>query len=174
MADGAKIPGKRGFVFILILSIITCGIYWFYWFYKTNDELKQYAKLGHSPLVRLLVFIFGIILLGLPSIYIYYVWLKDVADQAKKAGLSGFSPVLQTILIIIPFGSLYTTYKVQATLNDIWDSAGSAKPTSSIQSESQPAQKGSKAGTAWLLCPRCKSRNPDDSNYCIKCGQQLG
>jgi hypothetical protein len=177
MAEGAKIPGKRSFVFILIVSIITCGIYWFYWYYKTNDEIKQYGKLGHSPLVRLLVLVFGIVLLGLPSIYIYYVWLKDVDEQAKKAGLGGLSPILHTILIIIPFGSLFTTYKVQATLNDIWDSAGPAKSrASSEQSEpqSEPAPKAGKAGTAWLRCPRCKSRNPDDSNYCIKCGQQLG
>ncbi|MDD5337055.1 MAG: DUF4234 domain-containing protein [Candidatus ainarchaeum sp.] len=174
MAEQTNVPGKRSFLFIILVSIVTCGIYWIYWYYKTNAEMKDYLKVNCSPGGRLAVLIFGFILLGLPSIYVYYLWLRDADAEAKKAGLDGFSPIVNLILLFIPFGTLYTTYKVQATLNDIWD-ATTKKSSGRAQAyaQSQTSQQDQPQEKVVVLCTRCKSTNPAGSNYCIKCGQNL-
>ena len=35
---------KRDPLGVLGLSFITIGIYWFYWYYKVNDEIRRYEK----------------------------------------------------------------------------------------------------------------------------------
>ncbi|MEM3706778.1 MAG: DUF4234 domain-containing protein [Candidatus Bilamarchaeaceae archaeon] len=56
--DNIQIGSKRSFLFVLLVSILTLGLYWLYWFYKTNDEVKNYARLNSSPILRLLGRIF--------------------------------------------------------------------------------------------------------------------
>ncbi|MFA5077238.1 MAG: DUF4234 domain-containing protein [Candidatus Micrarchaeia archaeon] len=171
--DEEMVPGKRSFLFILLVTIVTCGLYWIYWYYKTNAEMKDCLKVNCSPGGRLAALVFGFALLGLPTIYVYYLWLRDVNDEAKKAGLGGLSPVLNVILLFIPLGTLYTTYKVQATLNDIWDAAGKNKITQA-PTQAGAGKNAEPSEKVVVLCTRCKNTNPAGSNYCIKCGQELG
>lgn len=158
---------RRSFLFILLASIITFGIYWIYWFYKTNSEIKEYGKMGHSPGMRVAMLLFGWIFLAIPTIYAYYAWLRDVNALAQKVGVGGLSPFGNVILLFVPFGSLYTTYRVQAVLNNIWEGPTKAgTPTDEPEVGAPP--------NVLLVCPKCKTRNPEENNYCKKCGEKLG
>ena len=34
----------RSIPMLVVLSIVTCGIYYFYWIYKTTDEIKNFME----------------------------------------------------------------------------------------------------------------------------------
>ena len=177
MADEfGPIPAKRSFWFVFFVGCLTGGIYWIYWFYKTNVEVKQFGKLSMSPGMR----IAGLVLLGwlvLPTIYIYYLWLRDVNETAKRVGVSGPSPGLNAILsFIIPFWALYAAYRVQATLNNTWEAASSrpsAATTTTQATQTTPAAPAEPIERVFVKCPRCKTKNPEGNNFCVKCGEKI-
>ncbi len=182
---------KRSFAFIFFVSLFTLGIYWIYWYYKTNAEIKDYAGLKLSPGFRTLYLSVGSIFV-IPFIYAYYVWLRDISNEAKNAGVESFSPILNFILLIIPLGAIYTMYKVNSTLNKIWEKAATPKPSPAVSAQAEAIinsgigteesfsapkvspQKAAAPETIVLVkCPRCKTRNSEDANFCIKCGANL-
>ena len=60
---------KRSVASVVILTLITCGIYGLYWIYTTSNELQQVSGVGKfQPIVTLLLTIFvcpvGFILFG--------------------------------------------------------------------------------------------------------------
>ncbi|MCX8205654.1 MAG: DUF4234 domain-containing protein [Candidatus Micrarchaeota archaeon] len=171
MAENGPCGSRRSFLFILLASVLTLGVYWIYWYYKTNSEIKEYGRMGHSPGIRLLMLLFGWVLLAIPTIYAYYAWLRDVDGLAKRVGVSGLSPIGNTILLFVPLGSLYTTYKVQSVLNSIWASdSGCSGAIGNLERAPSPET----ASNILLVCPKCKTRNPEENNYCKKCGEKLG
>ncbi|MEM4166059.1 MAG: DUF4234 domain-containing protein [Candidatus Bilamarchaeaceae archaeon] len=161
---------KRSFLFVLLVSILTLGLYWLYWFYKTNDEVKNYARLNSSPILRLLGLIF-FSWLFVPGIYVIYLWLKDVKEVAEKRSIDAPSPLLNSLLFfVVPFWGLYVTYRVQATLNNLWD----APLNKNITINQNDAQKEKpKNESVFVKCPRCKTKNPENNNFCYKCGERL-
>ena len=47
----------RGVAFVIILSIITLGIYSLYWVYKTQEEMKQHTGDGLGGVLGLVIWI---------------------------------------------------------------------------------------------------------------------
>lgn len=66
---------NRSIVVVIILSLVTCGIYGLYWIYATAQELENEGKSGSgmSPVVLLIVCLF------FP--YIGYLLFGMAADQ---------------------------------------------------------------------------------------------
>jgi len=76
MAETIAIDGqtflKRDPLGVLGLSIITFGIYWFYWYYKINDELRRFERDETiSPTRSLMAVLFGWIIIVPPFIALY-------------------------------------------------------------------------------------------------------
>ncbi len=101
------IPGgvqERNIALCIILSIITCGIYTFYWLYTMTEDTN---RLSGDPNATSggVVIILSIITCG---IYTWY-WLYkrgEIIDQAKvRRGMpSGNSGILYLILAIVGLG----------------------------------------------------------------------
>lgn len=190
MVELSKGPvGKnRSPLLVIIFSIFTLGLYWFYWFYKTNSELSEHdPELGISPFTRILCIFPGCFLLGLPTLYAYYATVRDISKHVEKEGQNGVSAVLYTILIFIPFGSFYAIYRIQSLLNNNWElhektPAQTAVPSQPVASTTSPEQTQTveedteeipfKKGKT-KKCPRCKTVNNKDSNYCRRCGEEM-
>ena len=76
MAELVQINGetykKRGPLAVLGLTIITFGIYYFYWYYQVNDELRRYERdESISPTRSLMAVLFGWIIIVPPFIAMY-------------------------------------------------------------------------------------------------------
>jgi hypothetical protein len=48
---------QRGVAFVILIGIITFGIYWIYWAFKTQDELKQHTGEGLGGVLGLVVWL---------------------------------------------------------------------------------------------------------------------
>jgi hypothetical protein len=135
MAETVTIEGqtylKRNPLGVLGLTVITLGIYFLYWYWKINDELRLYKRdESISPTRSLMAMLFGWLIIVPPFIAMYNT-AKHVQDAEQ---LLGVQPQLEPALTIVflLFVAIGNTIYVQEHLNRIWDRASVSKdpPTS--------------------------------------------
>jgi Domain of unknown function (DUF4234) len=113
----------RGVGFVILLTIVTLGIYSLYWVYKTQEEIKQHTGDGLGGVLGLVIWIiiYPVSAFVIPS---------EVGAMYKKDGreppLSGW-----TGLWLFPFGLLLIPaivwwVKVQGALNRYWEAKAPA------------------------------------------------
>jgi len=106
---------------VLLLGIITCGIYFLFWYYKSFEEMKDYSGEGLGGLVGLLLSIFcGIITMFVLPAEVGNLYERDGKDK-PISGMTGFWNLLPII------GSLVWLWKVQGHLSDFWESKGATR-----------------------------------------------
>jgi uncharacterized membrane protein len=126
MAETVTIEGKqylkRNPLGVLGLTLITLGIYGLYWYYKINEEIKDFTEDETiSPVRSLMAFIFGWLIIVPPFIAIYNT-AKHVQEMEQRAGVQQqIEPALAVILLILI--SIVIGLYVQEHLNRVWDKA---------------------------------------------------
>jgi hypothetical protein len=126
MAETVTINGqpymKRNPLVVLGLTLITLGIYGFYWFYKVNEEIKRYTgDQTISPSRSLLAVIPGFLLI-VPPYIAYYNTANHVVRLEERHGIaSQISPALVVILGLVIWIGM-AAY-MQEHLNRVWDAA---------------------------------------------------
>jgi hypothetical protein len=126
MAETVTIGGqpflKREPLGVLGLSFITFGIYFFYWYYKINDELMRFEKDGTiSPVRSLMAMIFGWIIIVPPFIAMYNTAKHVQTAEQRLAIQPQLEPAL--VIVIMLFVSIGNGVYIQEHLNRIWDRA---------------------------------------------------
>jgi hypothetical protein len=124
-APGTRPIGKpRGVAFVIIMSIITLGIYSLYWLYKSYAEIKQWRGQGVNGIVGVLLTIIVVGVFLLPS-YVGRMYKEDLIAQgeepilaAQKVPITGWSG----FLVLIPYiGGIIWLAKIQSKLNNFWE-----------------------------------------------------
>ena len=105
---------------VILLSIITLGIYSLYWQYASFKEMKEHAGVGiGGGLGLLFAFFLGIVNIFLLPAEIGQLYARDGREQTIS-GLTGF-------WLLIPFvGWIIWVFKTQGHLNRYWESHGAA------------------------------------------------
>ena len=129
MAETVTIDGrpylKRNPLGVLGLTIITIGIYGLYWFYKVNQEIRDYTgDQTIDPSRSLLAVIPGALLI-VPPFIAYYNTATHLAQMERQRGIvNEVSPALVVILGLVIW--LAMGAYVQEHLNRVWDSTSTA------------------------------------------------
>jgi drug/metabolite transporter (DMT)-like permease len=106
---------------VLLLGIITCGIYFLFWYYKSFEEMKDYSGEGLGGLVGLLLSIFcGIITMFVLPAEVGNLYERD-GKEKPISGMTGFWNLLPII------GTIVWLFKVQGHLSDFWESKGATR-----------------------------------------------
>lgn len=114
---------QRGVGFVILLTIVTLGIYSLYWVYKTQEEMKQHTGDGLGGVLGLVIWI-------LISPVSAFVIPHEIATMYKKDGREPpFSAwtglwLFPGAILIIPIFVWYV--KVQGGLNRYWEAKASA------------------------------------------------
>jgi hypothetical protein len=129
MAEIITIEGqpytKREPLGVLGLSIITLGIYWFYWYYKINDEIRRFEKDDNvRPGIALLAITLGWFIIVPPFISVYNTSLHIVQMEKRVAIQQELSPALNVILLLVV--AVGVGMYSQEHLNRIWDASKAA------------------------------------------------
>jgi hypothetical protein len=110
----------RGVGFGILMTIVTIGIYGYYWSYKTFEELKNYRNgqgIG-GALGLILMFVGG-------SIAIPFIAGSEVGNLFAEDGREKPVTGLTGLWILLPIlGAIIWFVKVQGNLNDFWHSKG--------------------------------------------------
>lgn len=122
-----RIGKRRGPVMVLLLSLLTCGLYYLYWVYVTSSEIQEYTgERDIPPIVELLLTLFT------GGLYLFY-WdwktAKQIARMQSRLGLNVTdNSLLYLIFNILGAGPIYGLGIVnlviqQIHLNEVWERA---------------------------------------------------
>ncbi len=94
---------KRNIGLSILFTILTCGLYGIYWFYKLTEEVNELSEdYSTSPGLAIL---FSIITCGLYTLYWAYKMGKLIAVAKEKHGQSpNDESVLYLILSVLGLG----------------------------------------------------------------------
>ena len=138
----AKLRNPLG---VVGLSIITIGIYYVFWWYFINREMRDYGRargtdLGQNPGNSVLALTLGALII-VPAIVTLWTTCDRIQRTEETAGVErpASGPVIFVLLLLIgPVGVWYA----QNELNKAWRaqaSAGSAASLPASEASTQPA-----------------------------------
>jgi hypothetical protein len=102
---------ERNPITVIILSIVTCGIYSIYWLYMVTKEIN--AALGEERINFVMYFLLGILCFPL-----IFVGMYKIDEALVLQGRSNF--VLWIILSFVGVGFFIMIYQVQESMNELW------------------------------------------------------
>jgi hypothetical protein len=105
---------QRNGVTVALLSIVTLGIYWLVYVYKTSNEIKRHSGVGLGGPVQLIIALFVGILTP-------FLLANDVKSARQAAGLPETVSALTGFWTWIPLLGLFIyPSKIQKAMNEYW------------------------------------------------------
>ncbi len=129
MAEEVQIPGTqasakvRSPLVVVILALVTFGIYFFFWYFFVNRELRDIGRgsgtdeCGTSPGTSLVAVTFGLLIIVPPFVSIYNSFKRLNAASRMRIGRDGFDAGLG--LVIWVFVSPIALYIFQMKMNEM-------------------------------------------------------
>jgi hypothetical protein len=106
---------RRGVLFVILLSIITFGIYHLYWIYKVYDEMKSHTGEGIGGVL-------GLVIAIVINPINWFVMPSEVGKMYRRDGQSPPTTGWAGLWILLPIvGWFVWTVKVQRALNRYWE-----------------------------------------------------
>jgi uncharacterized protein DUF4234 len=114
---------QRGIGFAILISIITLGIYTFYWVFKTQEEVKEHSGIGVGGVLGFVIYV-------LLSPVTWFLIPSDVGKMFKADGREAPFSGWTGLWILLPLvGAFVWFIKVQGALNRYWSSKSAAGST---------------------------------------------
>ena len=111
---------KRSPVAILLLSMITCGIYGWYIVYQISKEVRDFR--GDESIDPGLELLLCIITCGLYTIYWGYKYSKYIFEMETRVGTTGASDIsLLVVILDVLQIHVVSLMLLQTELNRVWD-----------------------------------------------------
>ncbi len=116
MSNTGPLGQRRGIFFVIVISIITLGIYHLYWTYKTFEEMKNRTGQGLGGVLGLVI----AIVIGIVN---YFVIPSEIGHMYKGDDESPPMTGWTGLWVILPIvGWFVWIVKVQGALNRYWES----------------------------------------------------
>lgn len=113
---------KREPVTVILLSLVTCGIYAIWWYYTMATEIKN--SLGREDLNPGMDLLLMFVTCGIWGIIaFYYKYPKLMVDMQQRVGLPVNDISTMTLIFAFVFGPV-SIFMIQDQLNTIWNAAG--------------------------------------------------
>ncbi|WP_302280369.1 DUF4234 domain-containing protein [Brachyspira pilosicoli] len=114
---------------LVILSVVTCGIYYLYWLYKTTDSIKNFMNNAEiNPTLELILCLF----IPFYQLYWFYKYSRIIyKDMTSKVGIDNTedASVLLLVLSFVGLG-IVSAAIIQDKLNSIYSKMGTDNITS--------------------------------------------
>jgi hypothetical protein len=108
----------RNVFFVIVISLITLGIYHLYWVYKVYDELKQHTGTGIGGVL-------GLVIAIVFNPVNWFVMPSEVGNMYAGDGRPKPMTGWTGLWILLPLiGWFVWTVKIQNALNGYWESKG--------------------------------------------------
>ena len=130
--QGTEATAKvRSVVWVIVLELVTVGIYGFFWWYFIHRELRDYGRakgtteLGTSPGKSLLAITLGLLII-VPALISIYNGFKRVQAAQRLTGSEPINGWIGLILFLVFYPALMGY--MQSGLNPVWQAqAGSTE-----------------------------------------------
>jgi uncharacterized protein DUF4234 len=117
---------ERGVASVIVFSIITLGIYYLVWVYKSHEEIKEHSGEGVGGVLGLVI----ALVVGFVTPFVLPSEIRKMYERdGKESGVNGWTGLWATLGILILVGPIVWFVKVQGALNRYWRvKGGSADP----------------------------------------------
>jgi hypothetical protein len=106
---------QRGVAFVIVLSIVTFGIYHFYWVFKSFDEMQRHTGHGLGGVLALVVAI-------LVDPVIWFVMPSEVGRMYREDGQAAPMTGWTGLWMFLPIAGWFVwIIKIQGALNRYWE-----------------------------------------------------
>ena len=122
--SGGRPLGKpRGWVVVFLLSLVTLGIYFLVWTYKTFQEMKDYSGNGIGGVVGvILALVIGVVNPFIMSSEVGHLYGAEGQEPPPVTGVTG-------LWILLPIvGHFIWLAKTQNALSAFWEGHGAVRP----------------------------------------------
>lgn len=110
----------RSIPMLVVLVIVTCGIYYIYWIYKTTEEIKNFME--REDINPTLELILSLVTCGIYTYYWIYKYGKMVnIEMPKKVGMDNSEDNTMLLVILAIFIYPVSVAIFQDKLNAIWN-----------------------------------------------------
>ncbi len=107
---------KRNPGIMLLLFVVTLGIYAIIWHFKFQDELREESGKGILPVGHIMLMLF----VPVGGLIYYFVWLCKVEGRLVLAGAPGGNRWwIHVLLFLIVLGAIFSPLILQAKANKI-------------------------------------------------------
>ena len=116
---------KREPVTIILLTIVTCGIYGIWWYYTYASEVKN--ALGRQDINPGMDLVLTFVTCGIYGIYaFFYKYPKLIMEMQQRAGLppNDFSTLVLVLGLVFAPAAIFI---IQSELNKTWDAMGGVR-----------------------------------------------
>jgi len=108
---------ERRPVAVIFFSIITLGIYYLVWVYKSHEEIKEHSDQGIGGVLGLVV----ALLVGFITPFVLPSEIRKMYERdGKESRVNGWTGLWATLGILILIGPIVWLVKVQGALNRYW------------------------------------------------------
>jgi hypothetical protein len=109
----------RGVLFVILISIVSFGIYHLYWVYKVFEEMKQHTGEGIGGVI-------GLVIALVINPVNFFVMPSEVGKMYRGDGRSAPMTGWTGLWVLLPIiGWFVWTVKVQRAFNRYWESKSS-------------------------------------------------
>jgi hypothetical protein len=122
----------RSVVWVIVLELVTLGIYGFFWWYFIHRELRDYGRakntteLGTSPGTSLLAITLGLLII-VPAIISIFRGFKRVQAAQRLNGIEPINGWIGLILFLVFYPALMGY--MQSGLNSVWQAQAGTETT---------------------------------------------
>ena len=131
----AKIRNPLG---VLVLGLITLGIYHIFWWYFINREMADLGRanrrpeLGDNPIMSVVAVTIGALIIVPPFVSFWRTLKRIETSQNLVLGSNNLAVAVVFILGLIPLVNLIVAPLMQSNLNQVWEVGG--EPAGSLVS----------------------------------------
>jgi hypothetical protein len=105
---------------VILLEIVTCGIWGIFWTYRTNEDLKKYNGDGLGGVL-------GVVIYLLLAVVLMFTIPDEIKKMYERDGRESPVSALWGLWFLLPIiGNIIWYVKVQSSLNEFWVSKGAA------------------------------------------------
>jgi hypothetical protein len=121
--DTGRVPERLGGAYygvglVILLMIVTLGIWGFFWTWRTNEDLKKYNGDGLGGGI-------GIVLYFFISVVLMFTIPNEIHHMYERDGRQSPVSAVWGLWFLLPIIGHFVWYiKVQHALNDFWLSKG--------------------------------------------------
>lgn len=111
---------RRDPVMVLVFSLLTCGLYsWYWWFVTATDVKNALRREDINPAMELVL---SFVTCGIYLIFLYYKYPQMMLEMQERVRLprNDISTVSLLLGIFFPLAAMFI---IQTELNKIWDAA---------------------------------------------------
>ena len=109
---------RRSVGLVILLSIVTCGVWTFVWSYQNGDELKRWAGDGLGGALYLIITIFV-------SPVTMFLMAGEVEQLYRREGKEPPITTIWGLWFLLPIiGNIIWYVRIQRSINDYWTAHG--------------------------------------------------